>query len=77
MSILCELGLGMGMGFFEYLGMGFFEYFGYGFWVGAFRCLSIWVWVWVGYPKPTSRPKWLSILSTIDWSKDILLILII
>ncbi len=48
MSILCELGLGMGMGFFEYLGMGFFEYFGYGFWVGAFRCQSIWVWVWVG-----------------------------
>jgi hypothetical protein len=35
MSILCDLFLGIGMGFFEYLGMGmgmgFFEYLGMGF----------------------------------------------
>jgi len=36
MSILCDLFLGMGMGFFEYLGMGigFFEYLGMGFGYG-------------------------------------------
>jgi len=38
MSILCDLFLGVGMGFFEYLGMGmgmgFFEYLGMGFGYG-------------------------------------------
>jgi len=35
--------------------------------LGAFRCQSIWVWVWVLSIQPTPRPKWLSILSTIDY----------